>query len=224
MTTTTTTRTTTTTTRTRTRTRRRTRSSNNNDNNNDNDDDDNDDDDNEDAARSMSCPQVQMKSPSLFPSPDPLQASPVCEALQYIYIYIMGMFLRNAMIWTVLESWWIWVTVAGPTFGQIRFSLCTAVRDGECPVTLSEWFVHRSQVDGDGWFSDFSNCVQQIIRTVVDQEFGLDMTWQRLGTKWSPTLKWTVSNRFKAQMCFQTQLQTGTTWVIKCPHWTSPNH
>ena len=67
--TTTTTRTTTTTTRTRTRTRRRTRS-NNNDDNNDNDDD-NDDDDNEDAARSMSCPQVQMKSPSLFPSPDP---------------------------------------------------------------------------------------------------------------------------------------------------------
>ena len=56
----TTTRTTTTTTRTRTRTRtrRRTRSNNNND-------------DNEDAARSMSCPQVQMKSPSLFPSPDP---------------------------------------------------------------------------------------------------------------------------------------------------------
>ena len=73
MTTTTTTRTTTTTTRTRTRTRtrRRTRSNNNNDDNNDNDDDDNDDDDNEDAARSMSCPQVQMKSPSLFPSPDP---------------------------------------------------------------------------------------------------------------------------------------------------------
>ena len=72
MTTTTTTRTTTTT----TRTRRRTRSNNNNDDddnddNNDNDDDDNDDDDNEDAARSMSCPQVQMKSPSLFPSPDP---------------------------------------------------------------------------------------------------------------------------------------------------------
>ena len=60
MTTRTTTRTTTTTTRTRTRTRtrRRTRSNNNND-------------DNEDAARSMSCPQVQMKSPSLFPSPDP---------------------------------------------------------------------------------------------------------------------------------------------------------
>ena len=57
MTTRTTTRTTTTTTRTRTRTRRRTRSNNN--------------DDNEDAARSMSCPQVQMKSPSLFPSPDP---------------------------------------------------------------------------------------------------------------------------------------------------------
>ena len=25
----------------------------------------------QDAARSMSCPQVQMKSPSLFPSPDP---------------------------------------------------------------------------------------------------------------------------------------------------------
>ena len=77
MTTMTTTRTTTTatTTRTRTRTRtrrrRRTRSNNNNDDNNDNDDDDNDDDDNEDAARSMSCPQVQMKSPSLFPSPDP---------------------------------------------------------------------------------------------------------------------------------------------------------
>ena len=70
MTTTTTTRTTTTTTRTRTRARRRTRSNNNNDDNNDNDDD-NDDDDNEDAARSMSCPQVQMKSPSLFPSPDP---------------------------------------------------------------------------------------------------------------------------------------------------------
>ena len=58
-------------TRTRTRRRRRTRSNNNNDDNNDNDDDDNDDDDNEDAARSMSCPQVQMKSPSLFPSPDP---------------------------------------------------------------------------------------------------------------------------------------------------------
>ena len=56
--TTTRTRTTTTRTRTRTRTRRRTRSNNNND-------------DNEDAARSMSCPQVQMKSPSLFPSPDP---------------------------------------------------------------------------------------------------------------------------------------------------------
>ena len=72
MTTRTTTRTTTTTTTTRTRTRRRTRSNNNNDdNNNDNDDDDNDADDNEDAARSMSCPQVQMKSPSLFPSPDP---------------------------------------------------------------------------------------------------------------------------------------------------------
>ena len=71
MTTRTTTRTTTTTTRTRTRTRRRTRSNNNNDDNNDNDDDDNDADDNEDAARSMSCPQVQMKSPSLFPSPDP---------------------------------------------------------------------------------------------------------------------------------------------------------
>ena len=69
MTTTTTTRTTTTTTttRTRTRTRRRARSNNNNNDN----DDDNDDDDNEDAARSMSCPQVQMKSPSLFPSPDP---------------------------------------------------------------------------------------------------------------------------------------------------------
>lgn len=102
----------------------------------------------------------------------------------YYILYYMGMFLRNAMIWTVLESWWIWVTVVGPTFGQIRFSLCTAVRDGECPATLSEWFVHRSQVDGDGWFSDFSNCVQQIIRTVVDQEFGLDMTWQRLGTNW----------------------------------------
>ena len=70
----TTTRTTTTTTRTRTRTRtrRRTRSNNNNDDNNDNDDDNDDDDtDDNDAARSMSCPQVQMKSPSLFPSPDP---------------------------------------------------------------------------------------------------------------------------------------------------------
>ena len=91
MTTTTTTRTTTTTTttrtRTRTRTRRRTGSNNNNDDNNDNDDDDNDDADNEDAARSMSCPQVQMKSPSLFPSPDPLQASPVCEALQYVCVW-----------------------------------------------------------------------------------------------------------------------------------------
>ena len=84
MTTMTTTRTTTTTTRTRTRRRRRTRSNNNNDDNNDNDDDDNDDDDNEDAARSMSCPQVQMKSPSLFPSPDPYRHRR-CAKLYNIY-------------------------------------------------------------------------------------------------------------------------------------------
>jgi hypothetical protein len=40
-----------------------------NDNNNDNNDN-NDKDDNKDASRSMSCPQIQIKSPFLFPSPD----------------------------------------------------------------------------------------------------------------------------------------------------------
>ena len=85
MTTRTTTRTTTTTTRTRTRTRRRTRSNNNND---DNDDDDNDADENEDAARSMSCPQVQMKSPSLFPSPDPYRHRRCAKLYNICFSYI----------------------------------------------------------------------------------------------------------------------------------------
>ena len=60
----------------------------NNNNNNNDDDDDNDDDDNEDAARSMSCPQVQMKSPSLFPSPDPYRHRRCAKLYNYIYINI----------------------------------------------------------------------------------------------------------------------------------------
>ena len=124
MTTTTTTRTTTTTTRTRTRTRtrRRTRSNNNNDDNNDNDDDDNDDDDNEDAARSMSCPQVQMKSPSLFPSPDPYRhrrcaklysiresSIKVCSGRLLIARFrcprMLQHMCKSKLFWNVLNPW-----------------------------------------------------------------------------------------------------------------------
>ena len=73
------------------------------DDNNDNDDnDDNKDNDNtnknenenedqkqmpalqQDAARSMSCPQVHMKSPSLFPSPDPYRHRRCAK----LYIYL----------------------------------------------------------------------------------------------------------------------------------------
>ena len=88
MTTRTTTRTTTTTTRTRTRTRtrRRTRSNNNND-------------DNEDAARSMSCPQVQMTSPSLFPSPDPYRHRRCAKLynihIDYTYSVYVVLFIEN---------------------------------------------------------------------------------------------------------------------------------
>ena len=74
---------------------------NDNDDNDDNKDNDNDNDNTnknknenedqkqmpalqQDAARSMSCPQVHMKSPSLFPSPDPYRHRRCAK----LYIYL----------------------------------------------------------------------------------------------------------------------------------------
>ena len=105
MTTRTTTRTTTTTTRTRTRTRRRTRSNNNND-------------DNEDAARSMSCPQVQMKSPSLFPSPDPYRHRR-CAKLYNIYMRIYIYIIDDLLLYDYYLYW----DMHGDWNGTLDYSL-----------------------------------------------------------------------------------------------------
>ena len=129
MTTRTTTRTTTTTTRTRTRTRRRTRSNNNND-------------DNEDAARSMSCPQVQMKSPSLFPSPDPYRHRRCAK------LYNMIFKRTNFCIWNLWKLLKHQRNFIGPTVGtgtrlQVDLRLSSLLiawlqgRSGRCQCRVS---------------------------------------------------------------------------------------